>query len=211
MDVGRVISEAGSALLGAVIGGPGGLVSGAARMVGDAFNVSPEQSDQLVAAIKSNSEASIMLKRLEQEHEQYLIAARQAQDQMAYADIQSARNREIEVSKSTGKADKNITGLAWVNTFCFYVGIIALIWVCHDNPGPVLITMASSVLGVLGTNQASIIGYFFGSSSSSASKNETLAQLASSAQKLALPVAPASVIDIKSAPLVAQVQDWKQP
>ena len=95
------------------------------------------------------------------------------------ADVQSARSREVEIVKATGKKDINLYVLAWVIIGGF-LGLLACLIIMQAGYGKTfennsLLTM---LLGSLSTDAGMVVGYFFGSSRSSAEKNQTIADMA---------------------------------
>jgi hypothetical protein len=94
------------------------------------------------------------------------------------SDIQSARQREVELTKATGKKDKNLYVLAWVVVGGF-IGLIACLIIMQfvfnrtlqSDP---IITLC---LGSFATDAGMVIGYFFGSSKGSADKSEMMSRM----------------------------------
>jgi hypothetical protein len=85
-------------------------------------------------------------------------------EQAHLADRQSARDREIEITKATGKRDLNLYILAWVvvGGFLGLTGLLTFVTVPTENQGPV-----NQLYGALAMGFGAVIGYFFGSSQSS--------------------------------------------
>ena len=79
------------------------------------------------------------------------------------ADKSNARNREIEVVKTTGKKDNTITILAGVIVIGFFAGLISLVFVHLDKDSgtyELLYMMFGALIAKFGT----VIDYFFGAS-----------------------------------------------
>jgi hypothetical protein len=115
--------------------------------------------DQLLALTKANNDFQVQMKQLGIE-EQKLV----------YADIANARSREIAVKDWTPEV------LAYLVTAGFF-GVLGYL-VAYGKPavgGDVVLVL----LGSLGTAFTGIISYFFGSSSGSAAKTDTLNKIAS--------------------------------
>ena len=91
-----------------------------------------------------------------------------------YADIQGARSREVEIVKATGKKDTNLYVLAWmlVGGFFALLATIMFVPIPPDQNGVVFM-----LFGSLASAFGAVIGYFFGSSKSSADKSAQLANL----------------------------------
>jgi hypothetical protein len=89
------------------------------------------------------------------------------------ADIQSARARQIEHEKATGKSDINIYVLAWTIVIGFFalMGFLLYVPVPQDQSGVIFM-----LFGTLATGFGSVLQYFFGSSKGSDSKTNLLAK-----------------------------------
>ena len=81
-------------------------------------------------------------------------------------DIQSARSRQIEHEKVAG-TDVNLYLLAWTIVIGFFALVATMIFVELPNSSNDVIFM---LFGSLAAGFGSVIGYFFGSSKSSADK-----------------------------------------
>lgn len=96
-DLGKIVS-ASAPLLGSVLNsvlpGSGLIVSGLNAL----FGSDPNKPDDLIAKIQQDAEASLKLKQFEIEHQHDLA-------KIIAMDRASARERDIEVTKATGKSD----------------------------------------------------------------------------------------------------------
>lgn len=79
------------------------------------------------------------------------------------ADKSNARNREIEIVKTTGKKDNTITILAGVIVIGFFAGLISLVFV-HLDKGSGTYELLYMMFGALIAKFGTVIDYFFGSS-----------------------------------------------
>ena len=79
------------------------------------------------------------------------------------ADKSNARNREIEVVKTTGKKDNTITILAGVIVIGFFTGLISLVFV-HLDKGSGTYELLYMMFGALIAKFGTVIDYFFGAS-----------------------------------------------
>lgn len=79
------------------------------------------------------------------------------------ADKSNARNREIEVVKTTGKKDNTVTILAGVIVIGFFAGLISLVFVTLDK-GSGTYELLYMMFGALIAKFGTVIDYFFGSS-----------------------------------------------
>ncbi len=97
--------------------------------------------------------------------------------QAQLADVQSARQRQVEHEKATGKSDLNLYVLAWVIMGGFIGSIIGLIIMAAVFPEVDLNNPLLNILfGSLSTDAGMVVGYFFGSSRSSEVKTGLLAK-----------------------------------
>ena len=179
-DVGTVISEAaptvGSILGGIFAGGPGSTLGGAAgnaissllKSLGLAADAKP---DQVLEAIKADPQAVIKLRMAEMDYQLALNKQKLEEQEMFLKDVQSARQREIETTKATGKRDINQYVLAWVIVNGFF-GLMALLIfreLPKDQNGVIFM-----LFGALAAGFGSIMNYYFGSSKGSAEKTQLL-------------------------------------
>ena len=79
------------------------------------------------------------------------------------ADKSNARNREIEVVKTTGKKDNTVTILAGVIVIGFFAGLISLVFVTLDK-GSGTYELLYMMFGALIAKFGTVIDYFFGAS-----------------------------------------------
>jgi hypothetical protein len=184
-DVGSTIAEFAPGLAGVVGGMFGGgavgsLASTAVGAICSALGLRADaKPDQVLEAIKSNPEAVLKLQQAEMDFKVKIGEQRITEIKAELADVASARSREIEVVKATGKKDINLYVLAWVIIGGF-LGLLACLIIMQAGYGKTfennsLLTM---LLGSLSTDAGMVVGYFFGSSRSSDSKNQTIADMA---------------------------------
>ena len=79
------------------------------------------------------------------------------------ADKSNARNREIEVVKTTGKKDNTVTILAGVIVIGFFSGLISLVFVTLDK-GSGTYELLYMMFGALVIKFGTVVDYFFGAS-----------------------------------------------
>ena len=82
---------------------------------------------------------------------------------MVFEDKSNARNREIEVVKTTGKKDNTVTILAGVIVIGFFAGLISLVFV-HLDKGSGTYELLYMMFGALIAKFGTVIDYFFGAS-----------------------------------------------
>ena len=172
-DIAGTISKA-APILGTIIGGPaaGGAVKTVVKLIAGALGVE-ETPEAIEAEIKANPEAYVKLKEIESNHEVELQKLVIEQERLRLADVASARSREVEVTKATGKRDINLYILGWTVVAGFF-GLIALLCfkaLPEDSNGVIFM-----LFGSLSTGFGQVLSYFFGSSKSSAEKTTLMAQ-----------------------------------
>lgn len=157
-------------LLGTALGGPAGAAAG--TLVAAALGVE-NKPDAVVEAIKANPEAVLKLKELELAHKVELERMILEGERIRLADVASARQREVDTTKATGKRDINLYTLAWVLVVGFFVLVGTLIFkeLPKDSNGVIFM-----LFGTLATGFGCVTQYFFGSSKSSQEKTSLLAQ-----------------------------------
>lgn len=114
--------------------------------------------DQLLKLKTAENDFQLQLKQLGIE-----------QEKLVYDDIANARGRE-EVVK-----DKTPMFLAVAITVGFF-GLLAFL--CVGTPPPGSMTILNIMTGALGTAWIGIVNYYFGSSSGSAAKSDTISKIA---------------------------------
>jgi hypothetical protein len=191
----------GAPLLGSVIGGPPGLVGGVLRLVTGALGIPSNSSEEDIAnAIQADPEAALKLRELEVSYQQYLASIRLQMDQAEYADRASARSREVDITKATGKKDWYPSVLGTFVVLAFTVLLCALIF----HP-PKLISKDDStyasyqtqqsliniLIGALTAGFSTVLGYYFGSSAGSRNKDQAIVNLSSdAAESPSVPLPP---------------------
>lgn len=158
-------------LLGTAIGGPvGGAAGGLISAIASKFGVEAEP-DIISQAITADPQAALKLREIEANNRVELEKLAVESDKMYLLDRQSAREREIEVVKATGKVDKNLYVLAWAVVILFFVlvGILMFVTLPGDNLGPV-----NQLFGAMAAGFGMVLQYFFGSSKSSSDKTKLL-------------------------------------
>ena len=175
--VGKVLPILGNAILPGV----GGLAGSIIANVLDCENT-PEALETAFA--KATPEQIKALKDAEFRHKEELIKLGLEQDKIYILDVQNARHREVEIVKATGKKDRNLYALAWVIMGGF-IGLILALVIGQFFYSKVLATdpLLSMLLGAMSTNAGMVVGYFFGSSKSSADKTDVIAHMTGNIKK----------------------------
>jgi hypothetical protein len=168
-DTAKSVISTVAPLLGTALGGPlGGLAGGLlAKAFGktDANGVTTTATTKEIenAILGGDPQTLLALKQCEDELQKHMADLGVQEEQLAYADVDSARKREAAVKDGTPSI------LAYMLTFGFF-GVLGYLLV-QGKPaigGDALLVM----LGALGSGFTQILGYYFGSSSSSQQKTD---------------------------------------
>ena len=171
-------------VLGALIGGPAGGAVG--TLISKALGVdnTPEAIEQ---ALTNNPDAIVKLKELETSKELAILQAElenkridansvidnrkldNEKDQMFLADKQSARARQVDSEKATGKQDIALYILACSIVVAFFASILALIFMTLDKQSGTY-ELLLMLFGALTTKFGTVVDYFFGSSNQNKDK-----------------------------------------
>ena len=158
-------------MVGTVIGGPfGAAAGGVVSMVASALGVE-ETPDAVMKAIETDPQAAITLRQIESTEKVRLQELVIEGDKAYLADTQSARARQIAITKATGKIDINLYLLAWTIVAGFFGLCAVLIFVTLPESSSQVVFM---LFGGLVAGFTQVISYFFGSSKSSKDKTDLL-------------------------------------
>lgn len=152
----------------AVVPGAGGIITGLVASVLGVENT-PEALEAGLAT--ASPEQIIDLKKMQMDNQERLLEIGMENDKSYLQDRQSARQREVDIVKSTGKKDINLYVLAWTIVVGFFVliGMLMFVDLPKASIGPV-----NQLFGFLGAGFIGVTGYFFGSSKGSADKTKLL-------------------------------------
>lgn len=166
----NIIGESVPILANAIIPGIGGV---AGSMISKVLGCKPTPED-IENTIKSDPNAFLKLKELEQKHEEFLIKSSHENDKLYLDDIKDARSREIEYTKSTGKMNWPMYVLGGLVVICFFITIFCLFRfeLIAFNKELIIYTV-----GGLQSAFITIIAYFYGSSKGSNDKNNMLSRM----------------------------------
>jgi hypothetical protein len=174
MSFGGILKGALPWIGAAVTGGPVGIAAMALKTIGDKLGVKAPKNAAEAEALYVNATPEQRL-ALKQEDDNFAIRMKELGiqevedlEKIAADDRASARSREIQVR------DKTPTVLACVVTIGFF-GLLAL--VCFHEPPSGMKDILLAMIGTLGTAWVSVISYYFGSSSGSRAKDDTIAGL----------------------------------
>lgn len=174
-DIAAKVTSA-APLVGSLFGPTGTIIGAGIKLLASALGVEPTE-EAVYNELKTNPDALLKLKELEANNRIELERLSIRRLELEYADVASARSRQVESEKATGHRDTNLYILAWVIMGGFLGLILAMIIaqfrydkILMDNP---LLTL---LMGSLSTNAGMVVGYFFGSSKSSSDKTELLSK-----------------------------------
>lgn len=164
--------------IGTLLGGPaGGAVGGLISKVLGVDNT-PEAIE---LALTNNPDALLKIKELETSKELAILQAElenkridvgsvidnrkidNEKDQMFLSDKQSARSRQVDSEKATGKVDVALYAIAGVIVVAFFVSILALIFITLDKQSGTY-ELLLMLFGALTTKFGTVVDYFFGAS-----------------------------------------------
>jgi hypothetical protein len=156
-------------LIATLIGGPaaGGIVS----MVASALGVEGKP-ESIMAELERNPEAMLKLKELQLTHKTRFEELALEDTKAHLADMQNARQREVEIRKSGGS-----TWPLYMLASIIVVGFFGLLITLITMEGAVTADKERYIflmLGSLVTSFAGVIQYFFGSSKGSSDKTALL-------------------------------------
>lgn len=169
-DVGKAVASVAPVLAG-VLGGPAGAVAAAGGSLLASF-LGEEPEPEAVARALADPESLVRLKELETRERELLLQWRTEQLRAELANVQDARNREVELARAGHKA-------AWATTLVATIVVAGFFAMLHRvlTGGEAAATPAALLLlGSLGTGFGAVVNYYLGSSLGSQRKNELLAQ-----------------------------------
>ncbi len=178
MDLSSIASKAKTVLatvaplLGTALGGPLGTAAGA--LVASALGTKPGDtkaaSDVLLAASPDNL---LKLKEAELQFKQQMAQLGVTEDQLQYADVQSARSMEMTTKSTTPTVLSYVVLGAGLSAF---LGVIfGFVNIPKDAATAAIF---GSALTYLVTESKAILGYWFGTTQDSGKKSDALAQIA---------------------------------
>ena len=165
-------------VIGTLLGGPaGGAVGGLISKVLGVDNT-PEAIE---LALMNNPDALVKIKELETSKELAILQAElenkridvgsvidnrkldNEKDQMFLSDKQSARSRQVDSEKATGKQNTLLYVLACSIVVAFFASILALIFITLDKQSGTY-ELLLMLFGALTTKFGTVVDYFFGAS-----------------------------------------------
>lgn len=166
----KVVKNGGAPLIGTILGGPaGGAIGG---VINNLLGVSsPAEAEAL---LEKDPMAWEKLKEYEMNNKLELQKLEIQNEQMYLSDVQSARGRETEIVKTTGKKDIFMYVLAGSLFYGFFVliGILLFIKIPVENAN--MLMLYGSLFGTLSSGFIAVVSYFFGSSKGSSEKDKII-------------------------------------
>ncbi len=177
-DIGKFIGSA-APVLGTVLGGPVGLIAGAAgKLVANALGCE-ETPEAVSTAIQADPEAYLKLKTLEDKEKERLLDWKKSQLEADLENIKSARNREATLAQAGDLVGARATHVvALVVTLGFFVMLGLVLYSGSDAVGQAALVL----LGSLATGFTAVVQYYLGSSLSSSKKDSSMVGMAKAAQ-----------------------------
>lgn len=160
------------------VGAPAAAAIGAVAALGRSFGLgSSAKPEEVLQAISADPE--IRLKALVAENDFKAEMGRQELDKLKaeLADTQSARTREIEGVKATGKPDKFLHFLAFWCIFAPVALIVAMLYYGLPKMTPEVALLVGGFIGIIIGEYKTVTGYYFGTSKSSADKSAIMGQM----------------------------------
>ena len=159
-----------------LLGGPVGALGAkaAVSLLSSTLDLPEEATaDEVLGTIRANPEALLKIKAAELKHKERLQELLLEETRLIIQDTADARNREIAITKITGKRDVNLYILAW----SVVIGFVAKTGMMYFRPIPSsAIGPINQLFGALAAGFGLVLGYFFGSSKSSVDKTKLMAK-----------------------------------
>lgn len=171
--IGKVIDVA-SPFVSAFVPG-GSLISTGVKVIANAFGIKESEvtPEKLQEFYMQDKDFALKMKQADQMFQLEIIKNETEQLKLQLADVQSARNMNVETTKATGKRDINLYTLAWIIVIGFFglVGLLIFKEIPKDSNGVIYL-----LFGALAAGFSSVLGYFFGSSKGSSDKTDIIAK-----------------------------------
>ena len=141
-------------LLGSIIGSANPISGMVVNLIAELFGADPKNPEDMIAKISADPDAAMKLKQLEYQHQEALQKT-ETEDRI------SARQREENMVKITGKPDYALNMIAFVVIFGYFsmCGIVA--FTKMDNTDHDILYM---LIGQLTGGFVMVLSFFFGAS-----------------------------------------------
>jgi hypothetical protein len=209
----------GAPLLASVLGGPPALTVGVMSLVTKALDLPSNASvEDVTKEVKAKPEMAEKLQEIEASYPQYLLSVRLQMDQAEYADRANARAREVDMAKAMGVRDWYPPVLGTIVIMAFTVVLCTMIFLPpKQNRDQGTMSLVNILVGALTAGYSTVLGYYFGSSAGSRTKDFTIAKFNSELSGTSpVPIEPAPLpLPVDSAPSPqsispsSQRQSWR--
>ena len=167
-NLAKNLTNNGLKLIGGIVAGKSGEKVG--ELIASTLGVNSDP-DSVAEELKNNPDAYLKLQELETNHKIELEKLYLQEFQLEVEDKKSARDREVQITKTTGKKDWPTLVLGSIISIGFFGCISALLFL--DIPQSNKEVMLY-LLGALSAAFTSLVGYYFGSSKGSSDKTAML-------------------------------------
>lgn len=169
-DIGKTVAKV-APVLGSVLGGPVGMIAGAAGALLGNFLGVEATPDAVEQALSANPEALLRLKEMEFQHQETLIAWQRDQVNADLENLKSAREREVSLSQAGDRVGAWATHVvSTIVTVGFFITLYVVLGgkVSTENQAALLL------LGTMSAGFGAVVQYYLGSSLGSKVKTDAL-------------------------------------
>lgn len=166
-------------IAGGFFGAPGIAVGVAVKAIAKSFGLKEDAPpEDIIEALKDNPEAQLKLYNAQSLYSLEVMKIENETLRLELADTDSARRRQIETQKSTGKLDTNLYVLAWTIIIGTIILTGFLLYMSYsgkqisDSTGALFMVLGGMIAAFTG-----VVQYFFGSSRSSNEKTAIMGQM----------------------------------
>jgi hypothetical protein len=165
-DIGKTVAKY-APYLGKVLPIPGGELLG--QLVAEAFDGDLKKQDDLISKIEQDPQAEYKLIDMQNKYAIEIAELAIKQLEIENQERDSARQRESDVTKSTGKCDPTPANLAYLLT----IGVFVSLYYLFTHSVPVENKeIVNTIIGILVTVWVAAMAYYHGSSAGSRLKDE---------------------------------------
>lgn len=172
-DVGKAVAKV-APVLGGILGGPPGIVVGAAGALLGSF-LGVDSDPEAITKALADPDTLLKLKQLESDERQRLLEWQTAQLNAELENIKSAREREVALAQAGHGASWATSIVSTIITIGFFV----MLGVVLRGGTKELGDAGLMLLGTLAAGFTAVINYYLGSSSGSAAKDRIFSLAAS--------------------------------
>lgn len=176
-DVGKAVAKV-APVLGGILGGPPGVVVGAAGALLGSF-LGVDSDPEAITKALADPETLVKLKQLESDERQRLLEWQTTQLNAELENVKSAREREVALAQAGHGASWATSVVSCIVTMGFFVMLYLVISGGKTELGDAGLML----LGTLATGFGAVINYYLGSSLGSASKDRLLGTASGSGGK----------------------------